>query len=376
MLLLICIIGLIIFILDTKTKIEQFKNKQYYISKYLNDPKKLAKYKAKRSIKSKKLQSSTYTSSDQIQSNNVTNNETNNKTNNETNNEINQIIEIAKTYSPVNFKPALNNSLSETQLDINNFNKCIDQSNNKSINKSNNKSNNKSINKSINESINKSIDQLNNNNNKSAKKLMVKFNPTINQFESKYQTYANALFVSQPSKKIPNKSTSKSNIDQTINKNIMNFINHGHIVEPEYDQLSGKDIMSNNITNFDYIQSKEFDLSNNITRSKLANDAYPTFPIDMTALAKLEYANDMYDINLFKDKKLTSTETATSMSMNAEKIKSMTGQTIKQIYDEITNDNRLNLQQNLDNLEAYTNRSDFIIGEKYGATRFDTYSVN
>jgi hypothetical protein len=57
-------------------------------------------------------------------------------------------------------------------------------------------------------------------------------------------------------------------------------------------------------------------------------------------------------------------------------INHMNGKTIKEIYDDITNDGRMQFQQNLDDLEANDNRNDFIIGEKYGATRFDTYSVN
>jgi hypothetical protein len=35
----------------------------------------------------------------------------------------------------------------------------------------------------------------------------------------------------------------------------------------------------------------------------------------------------------------------------------------------------MDLQQNLDDLEANDKGTEFIIGEKYGATRFDTYSV-
>lgn len=62
-------------------------------------------------------------------------------------------------------------------------------------------------------------------------------------------------------------------------------------------------------------------------------------------------------------------------SMNGCKINNMQGKTIKQIYDDITNDNRFEFQQNLDDVEANNMRNDFIIGEKYGATRFDTYSV-
>jgi hypothetical protein len=52
------------------------------------------------------------------------------------------------------------------------------------------------------------------------------------------------------------------------------------------------------------------------------------------------------------------------------------GKTIKQIYDDITNDNRLSLQQNLDNLEARDKGKNYLINEKYGATRFDTYNIS
>ena len=50
--------------------------------------------------------------------------------------------------------------------------------------------------------------------------------------------------------------------------------------------------------------------------------------------------------------------------------------TIKEIYDDLTNDNRLVLQEDLDNLQTANFNDNFVIGEKYGATRFDTYSVN
>ena len=53
----------------------------------------------------------------------------------------------------------------------------------------------------------------------------------------------------------------------------------------------------------------------------------------------------------------------------------MSGRTIKDIYDDITNDSRLELQKNLDDLQAFSNRNDYNLGEKYGATRFDTYAV-
>lgn len=62
-------------------------------------------------------------------------------------------------------------------------------------------------------------------------------------------------------------------------------------------------------------------------------------------------------------------------TMNGCKINNMQGKTIKQIYDDITNDNRFEFQQNLDDVEANNARDDYIIGRKYGCTRFDTYSV-
>lgn len=53
----------------------------------------------------------------------------------------------------------------------------------------------------------------------------------------------------------------------------------------------------------------------------------------------------------------------------------MKGKTIKEIYDEITQDSRLDLQKNLDDLQAFNNRNDYMLGEKYGTTRFDTYAL-
>jgi hypothetical protein len=53
----------------------------------------------------------------------------------------------------------------------------------------------------------------------------------------------------------------------------------------------------------------------------------------------------------------------------------MKGKTIKEIYDTITQDGRLDLQKNLDDLEAFDDRKDYKLGEKYGSTRFDTYAL-
>lgn len=65
-----------------------------------------------------------------------------------------------------------------------------------------------------------------------------------------------------------------------------------------------------------------------------------------------------------------------SLNQDNQEILQNKDKTIKDIYDELTNDNRLELQQNLDDLEAFDDRNDYKINEKYGATRFDTYSIN
>lgn len=53
----------------------------------------------------------------------------------------------------------------------------------------------------------------------------------------------------------------------------------------------------------------------------------------------------------------------------------ITKRTIGEIYDDITNDGREKLQENLDNLEANEENETYLIDHKYGATRFDTYGV-
>ena len=49
--------------------------------------------------------------------------------------------------------------------------------------------------------------------------------------------------------------------------------------------------------------------------------------------------------------------------------------TIKEIYDELTNDNRLKLQTNLDDLETYDTTDNYNIKGKYANSSFDTYSI-
>ena len=46
---------------------------------------------------------------------------------------------------------------------------------------------------------------------------------------------------------------------------------------------------------------------------------------------------------------------------------------IKDVYDELTNDNRISLQQNIGDLESNNNKNYYILGNKYGNTKFDTF---
>jgi hypothetical protein len=55
-------------------------------------------------------------------------------------------------------------------------------------------------------------------------------------------------------------------------------------------------------------------------------------------------------------------------------IKRNKNNTIKSIYDELTNDNRLEKMNNLDNLEANNIKETYLINNRYGTTNFDTYS--
>jgi len=55
-------------------------------------------------------------------------------------------------------------------------------------------------------------------------------------------------------------------------------------------------------------------------------------------------------------------------------VNNSTNKTIKDIYNEITNDNR-NININLDNLDANDPTDNYNINKQYGATQFDTYSM-
>ena len=140
----------------------------------------------------------------------------------------------------------------------------------------------------------------------------LKFDPVSVNIDSKYKLYGDVNLDYKEAGKIY--LNDKPNIDQRINTNIINYINKNEI---------------NEYNDFQY--KSDLNLYNHI-------------------------------ISLNKDNE--------EILQNKEK-------TIKDIYDELTNDNRLELQQNLDELEAFDeNRNDYRINEKYGATRFDTYSID
>jgi hypothetical protein len=173
-----------------------------------------------------------------------------------------------------------------------------------------------------------SINSINSRKKQSNKSKNVQFNPISTNPESKYKFYHDALFTVKPSEKLVNPK--QPNIDQTISQNIMAYTNNNIQSKSEGKEL---DV---NILNEIYKQNQLIQSTH--IANKLTNDLNTT---DFAQVAN----------------------------------KSINGRTIKEIYDNITNDHRLDLQQNLDDLEAFDNGSQFILGEKYGATRFDTYSV-
>jgi hypothetical protein len=162
------------------------------------------------------------------------------------------------------------------------------------------------------------------------KKNSVQFDPVVKNPENKYKLYHDSLFREKQSEKLID--AKRPLIDQTISQNIMAYMNDG--IETIY---------SDNI-DVNNIEIDDFNHINNLNHPKNSN-----------------YLNNPHD-EIDKN----------NINFNTKK---MRGKTIKEIYDDITNDGRLNLQQNLDDLEANDKGTQFIIGEKYGATRFDTYSV-
>jgi hypothetical protein len=143
-------------------------------------------------------------------------------------------------------------------------------------------------------------------------KSTVKFNPVAKNIEGKYKLYGDNLFTYQPAGKV--RSECNKNIDQSTNNFIKDYINNDIIhEEPNQNQFIQDCKLYNSIIN----------------QTEQCN--------------KLEQSSKV--------------------------------RTIKDIYDNLTNDNRMELQQNLDELEAYDDQDKYLIGDKYGASRFDTYSV-
>ncbi len=132
-------------------------------------------------------------------------------------------------------------------------------------------------------------------------KSKVSLSPIIKNINSKYKLYGDDLLISQPAKTI----TKQSNLMSNQNKAKVELTGIlPNIIEPEIDQT-----INTNIINY-------------INKSENQN------------------------------------------------------KTIKQIYDEMTNDNRHATTQNIDDLEAFTKNDNYNLGEKYGASKFDTYSLN
>ena len=158
------------------------------------------------------------------------------------------------------------------------------------------------------------------------KSKTVKFNPISTNPESKYKLYHDSLFTLKPSEKLINPKLPQ--IDQTISQNIMAYTNNNTQSNSEGDELD------------------------------------------------INILNDLYNHN----KLIQSTHIANQIANNERQNYSNkfnnpeNGRTIKEIYDNITNDGRIELQQNLDDLEAFDDGTEYVLGEKYGETRFDTYS--
>lgn len=143
-------------------------------------------------------------------------------------------------------------------------------------------------------------------------KSAVKFNPVAKNIESKYKLYGDNLFTYQPAGKV--RLECNKNIDQSTNNYIKDYTNNNIIhEEPNQNQ---------------FIQDCKL-------YNSIINKTEQCIKIDQPSKVR----------------------------------------TIKDIYDNLTNDNRMELQQNLDELEAYDDQDKYLIGDKYGATRFDTYSV-
>jgi hypothetical protein len=268
-----------------KRKIEKFKNNQSFKPTYLNNPNKLAKYRNDLSNKNK-MNVNAFTYPNSIQTNQF------------------RTIPNQQIMSKSNLNLNIRSDKFEDQIKSEIFDPELEQIFNK-IEKE--------------KSYQNILTKTNTTTQVKQAKSSVKFNPIVQNPETKYKLYHESLFRTNPAKKLID--SNKPYIDQTISQNIMSYMNDG--IETIYpDNLDVNNIVIDNY--------------NEINHS--ANKTDPTNEINLN-------------------------------------IKKMRGKTIKDIYDEITNDGRMNLQQNLDDLEANDTGTQFIIGEKYGATRFDTYSV-
>ena len=326
----IIVILLILYIIDFKqklvkssyssnlnklSKIEQFKSEILYTQNYLNDPNKINNYRKQKEIDENKskykinsLTSVNKIQSNEIQSMNLDEMGEKDKLYVNLSNNLNK-DKIYNVYNDKNYLNFIKNQQLEhdeynkyklINSDINNgdiYRKSAKHSAKHSTKHSTEHSNLISI-QSYKEDSNKQIIQKV----KEKVKEKVKFNPIISNPESKYKLYHDSLFTPKSAPKLYSENTPI--VDQSINTNIIDYVNKGK-------------------------QSIPIDYEN------------PSNTVDNINISNIN----------------------------------MKGRTIKDIYDEITNDSRLDLQKNLDNLEVINNRNDYILGEKYGSTRFDTYAL-
>jgi hypothetical protein len=179
-----------------KHKIEKFKTSQSYEQKYLNDPKKLEKYKK---INKNKSINNAFIYPNSIQTN--------------------QFDKISNRYNSNQFGKISNNLKHEIKAEI--FDPELEQIFNK---------------------IEKEKSYQNQTNIKN--KTSVKFNPIVQNPETKYKLYHDSLFRTKPAQKLID--SNRPLIDQTISQNIMAYMNEG--TETVYqDSLDIKQINSNQI---------------------------------------------------------------------------------------------------------------------------------
>ena len=207
----------------------------------------------------------------------------------------------------------------------------------------------------------------------------------LEQFKNN-QTYKQ-VYLNDPKKMI------KYQMERDLTNDVVSDEKYNTIVKPIYHDDDNDEIIqlrksrddSDKFNKINYITPSSLAKQNCFTRTKklsrtgdhkLYADALFTFgPAKKIISNNHPTIDQTISSNIINYVKQGIESVPDNHSINGCKINNMQGETIKQIYDDITNDNRFEFQQNLDDVEANNMRDDFVIGEKYGATRFDTYSV-